>query len=255
MKGMEVFMRSIFKKNQVIISVIALMLIAAGYMSYTTDINNDLKTAVLKDAEEYAELGDAQLVSSQVANNENTETQEESKNANDGNLQENGKNENVPSGDKNSNTTNMQETNEAVDTSTHISESSYFTESRLEREKMYSQMLESYQKILENSQITDTQKEIAQNEVSKINKTKNGYEVEIVEYLEDYENAMGLEDETEVYDIYIKNLNQETVATIESNENETRKIEVIKENIDKFTTKTVKLMKNSEGKIFVESVE
>lgn len=173
MKGMEVFMRSIFKKNQVIISVIALMLIAAGYMSYTTDINNDLKTAVLKDAEEYAELGDAQLVSSQVANNENTETQEESKNANDGNLQENGKNENVPSGDKNSNTTNMQETNEAIDTSTQNSGSSYFTESRLEREKMYSQMLESYQKILENSQITDTQKEIAQNEVSKINKTKN----------------------------------------------------------------------------------
>lgn len=181
---MKVFMRSIFKKNQVIISVIALMLIAAGYMSYTTDINNDLKTAVLKDAEEYAELGDAQLVSSQVANNENTETQEESKNtssetqqesktANDGNLQENGKNENVQSGDKNSNTTNMQETNEAVDTSTQNSGSSYFTESRLEREKMYSQMLESYQKILENSQITDTQKEIAQNEVSKINKTKN----------------------------------------------------------------------------------
>ena len=184
MKGMEVFMRSIFKKNQVIISVIALMLIAAGYMSYTTDINNDLKTAVLKDAEEYAELGDAQLVSSQVANNENIETQEESKNtssetqqesknANDGNLQENGKNENVPSDDKNSNTTNMQETNEAVDTSTQNSGSSYFTESRLEREKMYSQMLESYQKILENSQITDTQKEIAQNEVAKINKTKN----------------------------------------------------------------------------------
>ena len=173
MKGMEVFMRSIFKKNQVIISVIALMLIAAGYMSYTTDINNDLKTAVLKDAEEYAELGDAQLVSSQVANNENTETQEESKNANDGNLQGNGKNENVPSGDKNSDTTNMQETNEAVDTSTQNSGSSYFTESRLEREKMYSQMLESYQKLLENSQITDTQKEIAQNEVSKINKTKN----------------------------------------------------------------------------------
>ena len=181
---MKVFMRSIFKKNQVIISVIALMLIAAGYMSYTTDINNDLKTAVLKDAEEYAELGDAQLVSSQVANNENIETQEESKNtssetqqesktANDGNLQENGKNENVQSGDKNSNTTNMQETNEAVDTSTQNSGSSYFTESRLEREKMYSQMLESYQKILENSQITDTQKEIAQNEVSKINKTKN----------------------------------------------------------------------------------
>lgn len=91
--------------------------------------------------------------------------------------------------------------------------------------------------------------------IKKINKIKNEYEVEIVEYLEDYENAMGLEDETEVYDIYIKNLNQETVATIKSNEGETRTIEVVKENIDKFSTKTVKLIKDTEGKLFVESVE
>lgn len=91
--------------------------------------------------------------------------------------------------------------------------------------------------------------------IKKINKTKDGYEVEIVEYLEDYENAMGLEDETEVYDIYIKNLNKETVATIKSNEGETRAIEVVKENIDKFTTKKVKIIKDKEEKLFVESVE
>lgn len=91
--------------------------------------------------------------------------------------------------------------------------------------------------------------------IKQINKTKDGYEVEIVEYLEDYENSMGIEDENEVYDIYIKNLNQETVATIKSNESETRTIEVVKENIDKFTTKTVKLVKDSEGKVFVESVK
>ena len=91
--------------------------------------------------------------------------------------------------------------------------------------------------------------------IKKINKTKDGYEVEIVEYLEDYENSMGLEDENEVYDIYIKNLDQETVTTIKSNEGETRAIEVVKENIDKFTTKTVKLIKDSEGKVFVESVK
>lgn len=91
--------------------------------------------------------------------------------------------------------------------------------------------------------------------IKKINKTKDGYKVEIVEYLEDYENAMGLEDESEVYDIYIKNLNQETVATIKSNESETRAIEVVKENIDKFTTKKVKIIKDKEEKLFVESVE
>ena len=38
---------------------------------------------------------------------------------------------------------------------------------------MYSQMLESYQKILQNNNITDTQKEISQNEIKKINDTKN----------------------------------------------------------------------------------
>ena len=91
--------------------------------------------------------------------------------------------------------------------------------------------------------------------IKKINKTKVGYEVEIVEYLEDYENSMGLEDENEVYDIYIKNIDQETVATIKSNEGKTRTIEVVKENIQKFTTKNIKLIKDSEGKIFVESVK
>ena len=112
---------------------------------------------------------------------------------------------------------------------------------------------ENYGKYLTTGIGLDTQDDVFY--IKKINKTKDGYEVEIVEYLEDYENAMELEDENEVYDIYIKNLKQETVATIKSNESETRAIEVVKENIDKFTTKKVKLVKNSEAKIFVESVE
>lgn len=90
--------------------------------------------------------------------------------------------------------------------------------------------------------------------IKDIKKTSSGYEVEIVEYLEDYENSMLIEDENEVYDIYIKNLEQETVATIKSNESEARAIEVVKENIDKFSTKTVKIIKDSEEKLFVESV-
>ena len=40
-------------------------------------------------------------------------------------------------------------------------------------DKMYSQMLESYQKILSNSQISETQKEISENEIKKINDTRN----------------------------------------------------------------------------------
>ena len=91
--------------------------------------------------------------------------------------------------------------------------------------------------------------------IKNINKNKNEYDVEIVEYLEDYSNSAGVEDEDEVYDIYIKNLNQDTIATIKSNEGETKAIETVKENIDKFTTKTIKLIKDSEGNIYVKQVE
>ena len=91
--------------------------------------------------------------------------------------------------------------------------------------------------------------------IKNINKTKTGYQVEIVEYLEDYENAMGVEDENEIYDIYIKNLDGDTIATVKSNESETKTIDSVKENIDKFTTKTVNLIKNSDENIYVQSVK
>ena len=91
--------------------------------------------------------------------------------------------------------------------------------------------------------------------IKNINKNKNEYDVEIVEYLEDYSNSAGVEDEDEVYDIYIKNLNQDTIATIKNNEGETKAIETVKENIDKFTTKTIKLIKDSDGNIYVKQVE
>ena len=91
--------------------------------------------------------------------------------------------------------------------------------------------------------------------IKNIRKTKDGYEVEIAEYLEDYVNSLGIEDENEIYEIYIKNLNEETIANVKNTEGETKIIEVVKENLNKFTTKTVNLKKNSNGNIYVESVK
>ena len=91
--------------------------------------------------------------------------------------------------------------------------------------------------------------------IKNIRKTKDGYEVEIAEYLEDYVNSRWVEDENEIYEIYIKNLNEETIANVKNTEGETKIIEVVKENLDKFTTKTVNLKKNSNGNIYVESVK
>ena len=91
--------------------------------------------------------------------------------------------------------------------------------------------------------------------IKNIRKTKDGYEVEIAEYLEDYVNSLGVEDENEIYEIYIKNLNEETIANVKNTEGETKTIDVVKENLDKFTTKTVNLKKNLNGNIYVESVK
>ncbi len=152
-------MKNILKKNQVIISAIAIMLIAAGYMNYTANTKDALEASALADTEAYAQLGDATLVSANVTDNTTIGTAISTNTENTENTENTG------------NTGNTENT-EVTQTSSSSSDE-YFTESRLEREKMYSQMLESYQNILENSQISETQKEISQNEIKNINDTKN----------------------------------------------------------------------------------
>lgn len=147
-------MKMILKKNQVIISVIAIMLIAAGYMNYTANNKQTLQTAALKDSEKYGDLGDATLVSTNAVSENVEET---------GALVEN-----TPE-----NTETVTENTVSETSVPAVSDNQYFAESKLEREKMYSQMLESYQKIINNSQISDKQKAISQNEIKKINDTKN----------------------------------------------------------------------------------
>lgn len=174
-------MKQILKKNQIIISVIAIMLIAAGYMNYTSNEKQALETAVLTDSEKYAGIGDATLVSANVADNNdlvnNDETQNTDNENNDTSKDEYKKDE-IKSNEQNTeNKENYKNTvQNEVNTSTNVTETSgdqYFAELRLERDKMYSQMLESYQKILSNNQISETQKEISENEIKKINDTRN----------------------------------------------------------------------------------
>ena len=174
-------MKQILKKNQIIISVIAIMLIAAGYMNYTSNEKQALETAVLTDSEKYAGIGDATLVSANVADNNdlvnNDETQNTDNENNDTSKDEDKKDE-IKSNEQNTeNKENDKNTvQNEVNTSTNVTETSgdqYFAELRLERDKMYSQMLESYQKILSNSQISETQKEISENEIKKITDTRN----------------------------------------------------------------------------------
>lgn len=131
----------ILKNNQIIIYVIALMLVTAGYLNYTAQTDKTIETssdAGVINTNEIADIGDAKLVNSDdVVENNQVDENEISK-----------------------------------ETSSNISDE-YFAKSKLERDTMYSQMIASYQSILDNSNSSETQKQTASKEISQINNTKN----------------------------------------------------------------------------------
>lgn len=163
----------IIKRNQIIIFVIALMLITAGYLNYTTGDGGDLvATSSLVDSEEVAGIGDAKLVSSNAI-----EGQDGSSESLDNTNMVSGNNTTNTAIDEknNANSSGSSNENKTVTTSGTVAKETdeYFTNSRLTRDTMYSQMIESYQKILDNNSISADQKAISQTEIKKINDLKN----------------------------------------------------------------------------------
>ena len=165
----------IIKKNQIIIFVIALMLVTAGYLNYTTGEGEDaLATSGLAENAEVAVIGDAKLVSSNSLTNEESSSISSEKN---NNISNNTVSSNVVKNEENQSKTNIASNNvengeKTVTTSTKNNDD-YFTNSRLTRDTMYSQMIESYQKILNNTSVSADQKAISQTEIKKINDLKN----------------------------------------------------------------------------------
>lgn len=112
------------------------MLVALGYWNYISAESNNIQTVAQTSDENQQDenLGDAQLVS----NNEVINPEESVEVAKD----------------------NKEENN-------------YFEESKLERDKMYSQTLETYKEILNNSNVSEEQKAIVTQEITDLNKEKN----------------------------------------------------------------------------------
>ena len=136
------------KTSSIAVYVLALMLVTVGYWNYiskesqtlqTVSVGNDTTSEEKKDEN----LGDAQLVSNNeliqdeeeqtINEKDSTEGQKENENKNDG----------------------------------------YFGESRLARDTMYSQTLETYKEMLNNSNVSEEQKAIVTQEITKLNKEKN----------------------------------------------------------------------------------
>lgn len=185
----------ILKRNQLIILVISLMLITAGYLNFTADTNT-IATSYLT-----AELGDATLVSSNALVEENTVEQENEAVESSTSIEE-----------------NILEENNTVETAVEETVDTYFTTSKLERENMYSQMLETYQQIYNNTETSSDQKTSALQEIANINKTKNA--IMIAENLisaKGFKNAVIFVNDNSVSVIIgEKELEQEQIAQIQN---------------------------------------
>ena len=165
-------MKGLFKKNQVIIYVIALMLVTAGYLNYTTNTSEQVSAQTAMEMEanddmQIADIVDATLVNSNDVVENTTDETVTNRTTNSANI--------VNTTEANTNTTtNMSNENTtSTETNATITNDEYFTKSRLERDTMYSQMIESYEKVLNSSHSLETQKQSATEEIKKINDTKN----------------------------------------------------------------------------------
>ena len=151
-----------FKGSEVVIYAMALMLVAAGYFNYMTFENQTQETYsedVTEIKEETANVGDAVLVS-------NNDVQNTTNNASENKAKE------TQSDDTSK---NNEKENKSDDTSENNNQEKddYYASSKLERDKMYAEMISSYEKILNNSNSSEAQKTIATQEITKINNAKN----------------------------------------------------------------------------------
>ncbi len=136
----------VLKRNQLVILVIALMLVTAGYLNFTSMHNDETSVANsinLADSND-SSIGDATLVNNDNVENVTNETPD-----------------------------NNEKDTDAKLVSTQDEKDYYFENSKLDRDKMYSQMLESYQKMYEGETVSIEQKTMAANEIAKINATRN----------------------------------------------------------------------------------
>ena len=128
------------KKGSVAIYVLAMMLVTAGYWNYISNESQTIETVSMSQNSQNEEntrdehLGDATLVS----NNEL-----------------------------------IDESDDETTQASASQEDEYFQESKLARETMYSQTLETYQGILNNANVSEEQKAIVTQEITELNKEKN----------------------------------------------------------------------------------
>lgn len=178
--------------KQIFLTFIAISLITIGYLNYNFDNKEDDKIEVSATANDI-NIGDVQLVNSKPEENVGV----------------------IVSNDD----LNIVDENVSINNTDEVSETDmYFEETKIERDKMYSEMLETYQNLINNQETPDDQKAIAAQEISNITNIKNG--IMISENLiknKGFENVVILIN-NEIANVIVKssNLNQEQISKIQN---------------------------------------
>lgn len=131
---------NIERKKQITLCVVAIMLIGIGYMNHVKENSNLISVEYEIDDNN---IGDVKLVNS------------------DSLIMEENVVENV--------IVNQENFQKEVEV-----ENDYYTKTKLERDIMFSEMLETYNEIINNTEVSDVQKSIAIQEIKNINDQKNG---------------------------------------------------------------------------------
>ena len=133
------------KIKQATLIITACLLFAVGIINYNSAKNDEKNQMAIVENESADMIGDVQLVNS-------------------GSVVEN---ENILEGSIVENNEYTAENNEKSNSS------DYFDSIRIERDSMYSRMLETYNKMIDNEKLAETQKSIAVQEIDKITNDQN----------------------------------------------------------------------------------
>jgi len=145
-------MKKIFKKNQLIITGLALMIAAAGYLSYSNNgLKNGTKEASTKADKEEFEISDEDNLEGEIF----TDTEESKDTVADAQ-------------DTNSDTTDSENPGEAVLTSTGAETVNFAAEAKLSREQIRSKNKESLLEIINNKELEEASKQTAVEQMVKM---------------------------------------------------------------------------------------
>ena len=179
--------------KQISLMCVGIVLIGIGYLNYSLDFKVDEVKEMASRSSNEINFGDVELV--------NTEP-----------IEETGM---IVSNDNLVEEELIEKSKEEIST---IKESNYFQETRLERDKMYSEMIETYENLIKSELTPNDQKAIAAQEISNITNIKNGIMI-----AENLIKNKGFEDviilvNNDTASVVVKsyNLNQEEISKIQN---------------------------------------